>query len=896
MKIIGFLQVRNEIVSGHLSRFIERNLELFDKLYVYDDASDDGTPDRLEAHATFVLRAADQNFSNELHNKAQLLEKVKAECDEGDAILWLDTDEVLYASKTELQTLIRESFWLGFDSISLPHRNLWRSTGWFRVDDNYNNLRPARIWKLSSSLSFPLRSGLHITNEPTGLTATRKVDIFPVVHFGFASTDLIVKKYEGYRRHWLDGYALNRMTNEKDLRLEPLSGKPEHMGSRFSSLHEKGPQEPRPERLPPLQWSMLTRRLQLDGERETPQADVTLVSLIYKDIEWLEFQYSQMLKLQTDMPMGKVKILFIANDATEEVLDFLKDNLIPHKAVTTRRDEKEWFINSVYRAYNKGVEFAQTEYVYLVNSDMAYTRGTLSKVYERRDPKVLLASRLVELGVLESGKHGIERSFGSSPRSFRERDFSRFARSILEAKTVDGGLYMPLLVHRKTFLELGGFPEGNITRESLGEYLNGSAPVIAELGELLIPGDQAFVLRAQRSQVIHKTVFDSIAYHFQAGERRSKSKKQKKKSGFAIINDSIIGINGEKVLWGYLAERLESMGAKVSLVSSKLAYGRLNSLFSPVRLWFKTLKAYRRSGAPRVAFSNATYALSSPGRSRKVVFRQDYPGDMLNRWIQRFNIFHSDAVYANDPEFVESKHRRNSKWIPVPLAEMWWTQAPKPAHASLLRKVIFVGSFSDTKGWPILSELVRKRGDVEWTLVSKYRDDQHGLGSPTGNNWTVFRTLPQAKLKELVAASDLLIVASPYETQCLAALEALSQDTPVLTTQTGFLGGFPLGVHEFGVVSDNLSRDFDLALASLGTFRPREFLKSLDLIGERSWGNWDSSLRSELEWSFRDLGKPSAVESFVGRAVSFGQAKIRFIYRRKLKPALLVAYRRIISN
>jgi hypothetical protein len=896
MKVIGFLQVRNEVSTGHLNRFIERNLDLFDKLYVFDDASTDGTDRIIEKHATVLIRSQDSKFSSELEIKSELLQRVQAECDEGDAILRLDADEILYASKEELIQLIHESFALGFDSISLPHRNLWRSTSFFRLDDGYNDFRPARIWKLSKQLNFPRSFGLHVTSDPQGLTATRKVDKFPVVHFGFASTELILQKYESYRQHWLTGYALNRMINENGLRLERLSFEKEELGARFLELHENVTVGLEPERLTPLHWRTLTRQVQDEFEESKPQAKVTLASLIYKDLEWLEFQYSQLLKLQTDLPMGQAEILFIANDATPEVLAFLKENLIPHRAISTRAHDGEWFINSVYRAYKKAVEFSETEYVYLVNSDMAYTKGTLSRVFERRAPSLMLASRLVELGVMESGQFGIERSFGSSPKTFRPKDFARFAASIAEPEVKDGGLYMPLLVHRETFLKIGGFPEGNLTPESLETYTSGGAPVFAKQGSPSIPGDRAFVSKAAKQGVLHKTVFDSIAYHFQAGEMRSKSRARKRASGFAIVNNSIAGINKEKVLWGYLVERLSTMGARVQPVSSKFPTGVISSVISPARLWLKTLKSYQRNAEPRVSFSNASYALIPPGKSRKVVFRQDAPADVLNQWIQKLNLSRADSIYANDPSFVESENKRNVQWSPVPLSELWWNQEPEREKKSDAKNVIFVGSFSETKGWPILRELVKSRKDISWTLVSKYANDEHGLGSPNGTNWTVYRKLSQERLRSMVASSDLLIVASPYETQCLAALESLSQDTAVITTPTGFLGGFPVGRHEFGVVSDDLDRDLDLALDSLESFRPRQFIQSLNLIGEDSWDNWDRTLRAELEWSFRDLGKPSSLQSFIDRAVSFVVSQIRLSYRNRLKPTLLMTYRRFAKN
>jgi glycosyltransferase involved in cell wall biosynthesis len=869
---------------------------LFDKLYVYDDASTDGTAEIISKHATVLVRGQESKFSSELTNKADLLEKIISSCNEGDAILWLDADEVVYASKQELKGLIEESFSLGYDSVALEHRNLWRSNSWYRVDHNFNDLRPARVWRVSKALSFPKSFGLHVTTEPSGLKATRQVKQYPVVHFGFASTELILRKHETYRQHWLKGYALNRLISEAGLSLKLLNEREENLGSRFSKLHTGGLENPPPQRLSSLQWSTRARALEEEFVQKKQKAEITLVSLIYKDLDWLEFQYSQLLKLQTDLPVGKADILFIANDATPEVLAFLRENGIPHKAISTRANADEWFINSVYRAYNSAVEFAKTDFVYLVNSDMAYTKGTLARLYERRDPNLLLASRLVELGVLESGLFGIERSFGSKPKTFRQKEFNNYATTISKPEIHDGGLYMPLLVHRETFLRLGGYPEGNLTPESLKEYVSGGRPTIAVQGATSIPGDRAFVLRAEKASVFHKTAFDSIAYHFQAGERRSNSRKKQKPSGYAVINDTLTGINQERVLWQILVERLKNSGVKVLPVSAQFPVGRIGSLVSPLRLWFNSVEAFRRRGRPRVTFSNASYALSAPGPSRKVVFRQDNPPDLLNKLIQRNNLAKADSILANDPAFVDQENRRNIRWIPVPLAEQWWRLEESSESESKFKRVIFVGSFSETKGWPNLFSLVNTREDIEWTLVSKYADDEHGLGSPIGKNWEVFRQIPQDKLKAMVANSDLLIVASPYETQCLAALEALSQDTPVLTTPTGFLGGYPLGKHAFGVVSDDLHRDIDLALSSLDEFQPRNFLKKLNLAGEQSWEAWDKMLRTELEWSFRDLGNRSAIASFVDRAISFGVAQLRLVYRRRLRPALLMTYRRLKSH
>jgi hypothetical protein len=863
-----------------------------DELFVYDDASDDGTPEKISHLARHIIKGNFPNFSRELYNKQRLLESIQKNCAPGDAILRLDADEVLYCSKVELATIIKEAFDAGHDGISFDHINLWRSNQWFREDDNYNTLRPVRIWKLSGDLHFPSSAGLHLTSDPNGLKSIKHVPFPPVIHFGFASFDLILEKYANYRAHWQSGYPLHRLISERTLKVSKLEDLQKSLGARFLELHSQESEADSLVALPQVVWEInaLASRSKLAEKSVHPK--VTLVSLIYKSIDWLEFQYGELLRLQRDLPAGETEILFIANDPTAEVVRFLEANAIPHKIVSTRASSTEWYINSVYRAYNLGVELSDTEYVFLVNSDMAYSKGALGTLMQKRAPDRFLVSRLVELGHFPTGKYGVERAFGSKPSTFRRRNFQTFSNNLSEVGLHEGGLYMPLLVNRKRFLELGGFPEGNIAADSIKSYVNGLPAEIATKGEKVVPGDQAFMLKAHSRGVVHLTDFESIVYHFQSGEMRFKNKSRTRpRIGIAVVNDSLAGINGEEVLWGELVRRISREGILIVGVETGLPKTPIESIIAPLLQAKKAEKVAKTIAPPRVVLQNASYSFPLFRGARRVSVRQDSPNGRTLKFLQKLVIRFSDSVIANDADYVAIDRGRKTHWLPLPISNIWMSQEMNDRLWTLdsttsAQTAIFVGAFNTTKGWPQVQALIKNRPEIDWTVVSKYSLDEHGLPADSGPNWRVVRGLTQTQLKELVASSSFLVVASPYETQHLASLEAASLDIPILTTPTGLLGSFGIGVHPFGIVADDLNKGLDDLLANKSFFRPREFVNSFGLVDEAAWHRWVELINFELKASFINHNHGSRVIVFLDRLSSYILNLVRAIYRTWLMPQI----------
>ena len=126
----------------------------------------------------------------------------------------------------------------------------------------------------------------------------------------------------------------------------------------------------------------------------------SIVCLIYKSVDWLKLVYQQVLQY-TDLT--DTEFFFVANDANQGVIDYLRDNYIPFFSYrNTEEQRREWYINNVYRAWNYSARAARGDFVVFINSDMCFTPRIGSTPKAAYDGSNLVASRLVESGKLRS--------------------------------------------------------------------------------------------------------------------------------------------------------------------------------------------------------------------------------------------------------------------------------------------------------------------------------------------------------------------------------------------------------------------------------------------------------------------------------------------------------------
>jgi hypothetical protein len=247
------------------------------------------------------------------------------------------------------------------------------------------------------------------------------------------------------------------------------------------------------------------------------------ICLINNNINYINFflqNFNTYTKLNDEDEM-----FFIANDPTIEVLDYLKKFNIPHYIHNnTEEQKKEWFINNIYRAWNKAVSKAKGDYVILLNSNFGFSDNWAENLKKNIKDKICLTSRIVERGIedgsiYETGIYGIAKTFGSNTFDFRDKEFNNYANCFKKNEIHEGGVYFPFLIKRDDFLLVNGYPEGNIDTNSdlyNPTYLTPNEVYIKNL--FCIPGVIVLIMKLNQYGIKHYTVFDSFIYQIQEGE------------------------------------------------------------------------------------------------------------------------------------------------------------------------------------------------------------------------------------------------------------------------------------------------------------------------------------------------------------------------------------------
>jgi hypothetical protein len=228
MKIVAFAQLHNELKNQNLINWFMCVSEFCDHIYIYDQCSTDNSKFLYDKFGARVIYSEINNFPNEILCKQELLELIKIEILDFDWIFWMDGDTII-----EKQLILQKGHLLkelcrkyaDYDAISFGHLNLWRSDKYYRIDDKYDWLDEhgvVALWKNNGNLRFESEyNKLHEKEYPNGISKIFKSE-YKLIHRGFATDSQIIEKYKNYKKLGQSGWALNRLINEKNLKLKKI--------------------------------------------------------------------------------------------------------------------------------------------------------------------------------------------------------------------------------------------------------------------------------------------------------------------------------------------------------------------------------------------------------------------------------------------------------------------------------------------------------------------------------------------------------------------------------------------------------------------------------------------------------------------------------------------------
>lgn len=246
--------------------------------------------------------------------------------------------------------------------------------------------------------------------------------------------------------------------------------------------------------------------------------NIELIAMIYKSVDYLDMIVNELTSDNCKVDGWDVRFRIVANDASEDVLDYLKEYSIPHTIYNDPHPD-DFYLNRVYRCWNHGGKTSEYDNICFINSDMVFSPNWLSNLLKHHDGVNIPCSRLVESGNLPTSKmrYGIEKDCGRHPKNIDKQAFYSFCETQSQDLIKPSGLYMPCVFEKSRFVESGMYPEGNvflIDGQLVAGYPNDR--------QVFKTGDIFFFDQLEAKYGMkHVTVFDSLVYHIQEGEMKS---------------------------------------------------------------------------------------------------------------------------------------------------------------------------------------------------------------------------------------------------------------------------------------------------------------------------------------------------------------------------------------
>ena len=286
-----------------------------------------------------------------------------------------------------------------------------------------------------------------------------------------------------------------------------------------------------------------------------------------------------------------------------------------------------------------------------------------------------------------------------------------------------------------------------------------------------------------------------------------------------LVNDFLFGMLGEKkVLWNYMLEGIRNLVP----VDTKII--KDNSQYNNNLSFEENIANYIKNNYPdcKLIIQNGSYFNLIPINIKKIILIQDNLRKMnIKSIIQETNFKNADIVVSNSNEVDKYYNERSCIQIPLGVDSDFFKIIPKEnLSLPIDRKIgIFVGSFTEVKGWSLMKKIIERHCEIFWILVTKHENECY-----SSNNSKVYNKIDQELLVKLLNSSDFFILPSPSETQCLAAIEANLCNIPVIMYNTGYITNLTEEEKsKIGVVTNDFNED-DINKVANTKFEPRNVI------------------------------------------------------------------------
>ena len=286
-----------------------------------------------------------------------------------------------------------------------------------------------------------------------------------------------------------------------------------------------------------------------------------------------------------------------------------------------------------------------------------------------------------------------------------------------------------------------------------------------------------------------------------------------------LVNDFLFGMLGEqKVLWDYMLDGIKNLvPVDTKIIKDNNQYN--NNLSFEVNV-----ANYIKNNYPdcKLIIQNGSFFNLIPINIKKIILIQDNLRKMkIKSQIQETNFKNADIVVTNSNEVDNYYNDRQCVQIPLGVDSDFFKIIPRESlFLPIDCKIgIFVGSFTEVKGWSLMKKIIERHCEIFWILVTKHENESY-----SSNNSKVYNKIDQYLLVKLLNCSDFFILPSPSETQCLSAIEANLCNIPVIMYNTGYITNLTEEEKSMiGIVTNDFNKD-DINKVAYTKFEPRNVI------------------------------------------------------------------------